>query len=653
MKLINISSILPQKTHNSIAKRLIVTLSLGILMVLFIVSATQIYLSFSRAQLLLEKNLHQYALIAAPTFSDPLWNIDYNQTYLNIDGLLHGDNVFGAVILDEKGHEFASLGNFIDKNKNLICKHDVNIENFSPMHSDIKCIQDKQQLLTVTEPIIREHRLLGTLTIYGNKDRTTQLVLPLIVSTVVNAITIMLALYLVASFIIKRQIEIPLRELSQLIRQLDYMKINNTWALPNTFIERKDELGELSKAFNDMVLEISNYQNHLEEIVAERTEKLRIANTIKSDFLSHMSHEIRTPINGVLGLAELMLHEKLEPEIHNRIEMIYKSGKYLLRIVNDILDLSKIEAGKLVLESIPVEIENIVNEVSSVFANHTKRNRINLEIKIDNKVPKHVYADPLRLKQILINLIANAFKFTEQGSITLHITTHVNNTLKFSVCDTGIGIAPEKIERLFQAFQQADASTTRTYGGTGLGLTICKELVEMMGGHIGIINNTPRGSCFYFTMSLLVAEAKVIVAAPTLADIIATIKQDTKILVADDQTINQIIIKAMLNKLGADPKIVDNGKAVVDMYQNASTEFDLILMDCEMPIMDGWEATQTLRRMNITRSNGDPILIIGLSAHAIEGATERALAAGMNDYLTKPLALSDLITKLELYNLVE
>jgi len=641
------------KAESSIAKRLIVSLSLGMLMVLLIASATQIYLSFSQAQFLLEKNLHQYALIAAPTFNDPLWNIDYNQTYLNVDGLLHGDNVFGAVILDEKGHEFASLGNYINKNNELVCKQDATIENFTPMHTNIKCIDDSEQLLAITEPIVREHRLLGTLTIYGNKNRIIQVVLPLIIATIVNAMIVMLALYLVSRFIIKRQIENPLRELSQHIRQLDYMNVSNTWVIANTFVERKDELGELSKAFNDMVLKISNYQNHLEDIVAERTEKLRVANTIKSDFLSHMSHEIRTPINGVLGLAELMLHEKLEPEIHNRVEMIYKSGKYLLRIVNDILDLSKIEAGKLALESIPIDVENIVNEVANVFVNHSKRNCISLNIDIDSNAPKYVYADPLRLKQILINLIANAFKFTEQGSVTLTITSQPNNILKFSVCDTGIGIAADKVERLFQAFQQADASTTRTYGGTGLGLTICKELVEMMGGHINASSNADKGSCFYFTLSLPIAEANAIITTTTFDNVNATLKKDLKILVADDQTINQIIIKAMLNKLGADPKIVHNGKAVIDLFETNATSFDLILMDCEMPIMDGWEATQTLRTMNITRDNGNPILIIGLSAHAIEGATERALAAGMNDYLTKPLAMHDLIAKLQQYDLVE
>lgn len=621
-------------------------------MVLLIVSAIQIYLSFSRAQLQLEKSLRQYALIAAPTFSDPIWNIDYKQTYLNIDGLLHGDNVFGVVIKDEYGQELASLGNYIDPQHKIHCKQDALIENFSVMRTKIKCISDIHHLISVTEPIVREHQLMGTVTLYGNRERITQLVLPLIINTIITAISIMLALYIVSRFIIKRKIETPLRELSQLISRLDYMNISDTWTISHKLVERNDELGELSKTFNNMVLKISNYQNHLEDIVTERTEKLRLANISKSDFLSHMSHEIRTPINGVLGLAELMLYEKLDPEIHNRIEMIYRSGKYLLRIVNDILDLSKMEAGKLTLESIPVELESIVSEVATVFSNHSKRNSIALITDIAADAPKHVYADPLRLKQILINLIANAFKFTEQGSITLSIEPDTDNILKFSVCDTGIGIAPEKIERLFQAFQQADASTTRTYGGTGLGLTICKELVDMMGGHIGASGNTPNGSCFYFTLPLPPAEAKAITTSPPLVSIDIKIKSDVKILVADDQVINQIIIKAMLNKLGAEPTVVSNGQAVMDLYQDPAAYFDLIFMDCEMPIMDGWEATQTLRTMNIARRNGEPVLVIGLSAHAIEGAIDRALAAGMNDYLTKPLAMHDLIGKLQQYNLV-
>ncbi|HWV14593.1 MAG TPA: ATP-binding protein [Cellvibrio sp.] len=637
---------------SGIAKRLIISLYLGILIVLFAAAALHIYISFALTKKVLEKNLHQYALMAAPTFSDPLWNLDYNQTYLNIGGLLRGDIVYGAVINDEQGRELASLGNYLDHNKKLICKPRAEITNFTYIQTDVACMTDARQLIAITEPIARDKQQLGSITIYGNSKDIIPLLLPLLFTALLSATLVMLALFLVARLIIKKQIGKPLRELSQLISQLNYMKVAHTWRLPNSFLARDDELGELSRAFNDMVLKISTYQNHLEELVEERTEKLRIANISKSDFLSHMSHEIRTPINGVLGLSELMLYEKLTPEIHDRIEMIYKSGKYLLRIVNDILDLSKMEAGKLALESIPVQLETMVADVASVFVNHTKRDKIKLNINISSDIPKYVYADPLRLKQILMNLLGNAFKFTEQGSICLAITLEPDKRLTFSVSDTGIGIAPEKIEQLFQAFQQADSSTTRMYGGTGLGLTICRELVEIMGGQINAKNNTEHGCCFYFTLSLPDADGSSIEVDTLPADITAKIKGHIKILAADDQEVNQIIIKAMLGKLGTSVQIADNGKAVIDQCKQHPGYFDLILMDCEMPIMDGWETTRKLREMNIQRSNHQPILIIGLSAHATEGATERALASGMDAYLTKPLSIQELIAKLRGYDLI-
>jgi signal transduction histidine kinase len=458
---------------------------------------------------------------------------------------------------------------------------------------------------------------------------------------------------LLLAWIIRRQIGSPLRHLTQQIRQLDYTNIATSWKISHHIKSRKDELGELSKTFDEMVVELINYQNHLEELVAERTEKLRVANSIKSDFLSHMSHEIRTPINGVLGLAELMLSEKHTPETTQRVEMIYNSGNYLLEIVNDILDLSKIEAGKLQLESLPISLNDLVSDVKSVFASHAKHDVVELTTMIADDTPTHVYTDPHRLKQILVNLIGNAYKFTEQGHITVSVTPLSDTTLKFSVSDTGIGISPDKIEHLFHAFTQADESTTRNFGGTGLGLTICKELVELMGGEIGVTSTLSAGSCFYFTLPLSIAKEipspkKLLSTAKTHA-----IKASIKILVAEDNMVNQAVIKGMLNKLGATPDIIENGELVVEYFKTSDVNVDVIFMDCEMPIMDGWDASQALRNKNIRRANGEPILIIGLSAHAIEGASQRALASGMDDYLTKPLSMTALIAKLQQYDLLD
>jgi signal transduction histidine kinase len=638
--------------QGGVAKHLILLLTLCILSVLVLVSAMQIYVSYERGKSELEKDLQQYALIVAPTLSQPLWNIEIPQTYLNMDGLLQGNNIYGVLILKDNGKEFASLGSILDKNNTVTCITNPQITNFRSTYDKNKCLKTADQFISTTQRITNEGKTIGTVTLYGNKNKITQLITPSIIATLISAIVILMTLTLATRLIVEQKIGKPLRSLSQQLRQLDYINIANTWTISSEFTARKDELGELSKTFDEMVLELISYQNDLEDIVTERTEKLRIANAIKSDFISRMSHEIRTPINGVLGLAELVLSEKHTPETTHRIEMIFSSGAYLLKIVNDILDLSKIEAGKLQLESIPIALVDLVDDVTSVFTNHIKRDAIELKIMIAEDAPKYVYADPLRLKQIFVNLISNAFKFTEHGQITISIKPVSETTLKFSVSDTGMGIAPEQADHLFSAFNQADISTTRNFGGTGLGLTICKELVELMGGQISVTSTLNAGSCFYFTLSLPLASE---ISAPEKslsAPKTHTIKDSVKILVAEDNLVNQAVIKGMLNKLGATPVIIENGKLVVDHFHNGKTDVDVIFMDCEMPIMDGWEASQVLRNKNIRRANGSPLLIIGLSAHAVEGANQRALQSGMDDYLTKPLSMTALIAKLQQYDLL-
>jgi HAMP domain-containing protein len=376
------------KRQGGIAKRLIISLTLGIFVVLSLVSTMQIYVAYERGHQVLEKDLQQYALMAAPTFSQPLWNVDLAQTYSNMNGLLQGGNVYGVLILDEKGNEFASLGSRLHQDKTATCNVSPPTSDITPTFDKNKCLSSAEQFTSATQRITNEDKLIGSITLYGNKDKASQLIQPLIFATLISAIVIMIALTLVSRWFIEKQVGIPLRSLTQHIRQLDYINISKTWTMSKIFTERKDELGELSKTFDDMVLKLSDYQDHLEEIVAERTEKLRIANAIKSDFLSHMSHEIRTPINGVLGLSEIMLSEIHTPETKHRLEMIHNSGNYLLKIVNDILDLSKIEAGKLHLESIAISLPNLANDVKSVFTNHAKREKVELSIVIAENTPK-------------------------------------------------------------------------------------------------------------------------------------------------------------------------------------------------------------------------------------------------------------------------
>jgi signal transduction histidine kinase len=637
--------------QQGIAKRLLRSVLLAISLVLALTFLLQAYVAYERSAYVLKNDLQQYAQMSAPTFDKALWNLDYPQIHQNIAGLLLGPNVYGVVIRDNIGKELAALGSILYADGSLNCHIVAEYFSVNRQFDQTKCLKNSSSYIQATENILHDGQILGTVTLYSSLDRVGVMMQPIITAMLVSAAFILVALSVVCLWVIKRQVGQPLQLLTNLVSAVDYSQRSST-AIAAHFIERKDELSTLSHAFETMVLRLIYYQNHLEDIVDERTENLRIANAAKSDFFSHMSHEIRTPINGVLGLSELMLQEDMNEELKGYTEMIYSSGEHLLKIVNNILDLSKIEAGKLQLEKIPVSLHEIAGESQSLFNCILLKSGVTFHTKIDNALPASVYADPLRLKQILINLIGNAAKVTEQGTITLLIETTPEAKIKFSVSDTGIGMSDTHQQGLFTAFHQADKSTTRQYGGTGLGLTICKQLIELMGGNISVSSTPQQGSCFSFVLPL----PAVAPASPQRLSLDTRFQahflEGIAVLVAEDNKVNQTLIIAVLKKLGAEATVVANGLLAVEHCQAASKKIDLIIMDCEMPVMDGWEATQTLRNMNMLRENGEPIIVIGLSAHAIEGSNQRAHAAGMDDYITKPLVINTLVHALQQQDLL-
>ncbi len=371
-------------------------------------------------------------------------------------------------------------------------------------------------------------------------------------------------------------------------------------------------------------------------------------NEAKSAFLATISHEIRTPMNGVLGIIELLRDTPLSAQQKTYVNTVYNSGQTLLAIINDVLDYSKIQAGMLELESTSFDLESLVHECVAIFTPQSREKKVPIDIEFAEGTLAELRGDPLRLRQILLNLLSNALKFTDSGKITIKLRTLVLNTqkvrLECSVQDTGSGIEAEQLPHLFQYFRQADSSTTRRYGGSGLGLAICKQLTELMGGSISAESHPQQGACFNFNVILQIAPKK-----PTPANTgknpaeAETRRLSGRILLVEDNKVNQMVVLGMLRKLGLQAAVVENGLQAVSYVQAHPVQ--LILMDCEMPIMDGYEATRRIRQLEQTRQR-PACIILALTAHAMPYHRESCLAAGMNDHLTKPITLAKLQTHL-------
>jgi signal transduction histidine kinase/CheY-like chemotaxis protein/HPt (histidine-containing phosphotransfer) domain-containing protein len=507
--------------------------------------------------------------------------------------------------------------------------------------------------LQLSRPILRGSSVAGTVTIESN---LSSLYAQLLSSAGILALVLVVAcgISLALAFRIQQMVSAPLLRLIVATR---------TVAHDQRYDVRVDgrgdgEIGELIGGFNDMLaevqrrdLELLTQQISLEQAVESRTAQLRSVNTdlirardkameasrAKSEFLANVSHEIRTPMNGIIGMTEMALKTELSLKQRDYLETVKASAASLLAILNDILDFSKIESRKLELEAVPFSLGGVLNEAVKPLAVRASEKGLEFAVDVAPQVSNTIVGDPLRLRQVLTNLIGNAIKFTERGGVVVTVAQQPGAdgtaVLHFSVADTGIGISPDHQISIFEAFNQADGSTTRRFGGTGLGLAICATLVRLMNGLIWVDSRLGYGSTFHFTATFAIAaelpaskhEATVRAAAPTVVR--------RRILLAEDNIVNQQVACGLLTDRGHSVTVAANGEEAIAAI--GREPFDLILMDLQMPVMGGFEATHIIRERE--RGANARLPIVAMTAHAMSGDEERCLAAGMDGYLAKPI----------------
>jgi len=410
----------------------------------------------------------------------------------------------------------------------------------------------------------------------------------------------------------------------------------------------RDEIGILATSFNQMTDTMEHYIDELrttEETLKKEKERAEASEKTKQLFLANMSHEIRTPMNGILGFAKLMEESLKDEELLEYVRIIIKSGDDLLVILNDILDFERMEAGKVTFETIPFNLREVIHSIITMVKVKSKQKNLYVRYHVDKQIPEMLSGDSVRLNQVLLNLISNAIKFTEDGGVNISVScvqeSKTRMILEFAIKDTGIGIPLDKQGKVFESFEQAAADTTRKFGGTGLGLAIVKQLVELQGGEVWVNSEPGSGSNFGFRLPFEKGTVEDKAIHTDKPDIVVDEKYHPRVLIVEDNPINRMLVIKVLEKWGFQTDIAENGQIALDKY--SENDYNIILMDLQMPVKDGYETTQDIRALKSAKKD---VPIIAMTAHAIKGERERCLAIGMNDFIPKPFNAAELREKL-------